>query len=625
MSGLVAIAALLGGIVPAVTAGAATTGTAAVRLPAVQAPQAALAQPGAGTSVYLPTLGDRISCASPTACLAVGSYVVGTSGSVLVPVAEALHGTAWKSVAVKAPKGATSTALTGVSCKAATYCLVVGEWGDKTGTTHPAAWTWNGTALTSVTPPPVGGFLIYNLTAVSCVAVKSCVAIGTAYGESSNNVQIIWSWNGKTWARKTATPPGKQGDALLTAAHCFSLTSCVVAGMTESLYGPSSESVVLATWNGKAFTPQQAGPVSLDFGLATDVWCFSPSHCVMTGINVSTGKTSTQTGFAEVWNGKSWTRHQVGRAEGVDVRRTVRCVLHLGHQLHRGRRCGHAEGQSRRRPVLQRDQVVGAQGAKRRQRPFLRLRGRELPEDRRLRGHRQLRPGVGGQRQAARRLLERLGLEAQGGMMRKIAISGLVAVAAVLGSAVPAVTASAATAGTRATTVPAVTARLATAAGPATLARPATVISADLAAMGDKISCASPTACLAVGAAGGENGPQVAVARALHAGAWRPVAVKAPAGAKDTALTAVSCKAATYCLVIGGYDDKAGSLHPAAWTWNGTALTPAAAPPLARRTRLNRWPPSPAWRSRAASRSGPPTPGAAPSSSSGRGTARSGR
>ena len=300
MTGLVAAVALLGTVIPASDASAATD-----PVPVVAAHLASLARPGASSTAFLTTTGDRISCASPTACLAVGADV-GSSGNQF-PVAEALRGNAWKSVTVKAPKGAVSTALTGVSCKAATYCLVVGEWGDKTGTTHPAAWTWNGTALTPVAPPPVGGFLIYNLNAVSCVAVKSCIAIGTAYGYSTDNVQLIWSWNGKTWARKSATPPGKQGDALLTAAHCFSLTSCVVAGMTESLYGPSSEGVVLATWNGKAFTPQQAGAVSLDFGLATDVWCFSPSHCIMTGLNVSTGKTFTQTGFAEVWNGKSWT------------------------------------------------------------------------------------------------------------------------------------------------------------------------------------------------------------------------------------------------------------------------------------------------------------------------------
>ena len=260
------------------------------------------------SSVYLSTLGDRISCASPTACLAVGTDVVGTSGSVQVPVAEALHGTAWKPVAVKAPKGATTTALSGVSCKAATYCLVVGEWGDKSGNTHPAAWTWNGTALTPAVAPSVpGGTSLANLTAVSCVAVKSCVAIGSADG-STSTVQIIWTWNGKTWARQTATAGAKGTQTQVTAAHCFSLTSCVVTGTTDTVSGPSvAESLLLATWNGKAFTPQQPGAVTLGFGLPTDVWCFSPSHCVMTGINIGTGKTATVSGFAEVWNGKTWT------------------------------------------------------------------------------------------------------------------------------------------------------------------------------------------------------------------------------------------------------------------------------------------------------------------------------
>src|SRR5258708_248788 len=178
MTGLAA-AAVLGSVIPAAAAGAATDSA-----PAAAARLASPARPGASIAAVLPTTGDRISCAAPTACLAVGADS-GSSGN-QVPVAEALHGTTWKPVTVKAPKGAVSTALTGVSCKAATYCLVVGEFGDKTGTTHPAALTWNGTALTPVAPPTVGGFLIYNLNAVSCVAVKSCVAIGTAYGESTN-------------------------------------------------------------------------------------------------------------------------------------------------------------------------------------------------------------------------------------------------------------------------------------------------------------------------------------------------------------------------------------------------------------------------------------------------------
>jgi hypothetical protein len=257
--------------------------------------------------VALSTIGDRISCASPTACLAVG-IDSGSSGSQSIPVAEALHGTGWKSVAVKAPKGATASALTGVSCKAATNCLVIGEFGDKTGNIHPAAWTWNGTVLTPVAAPPMpGGTELSTLNAVSCVAVNSCVAIGTAFGATST-VQIIWTWNGKTWARKTATAGAKGTQTELSAAHCFSLTFCVVAGTVDTVSSTSlTETLLLATWNGKAFTPQKAGAVNLDFGIATDVWCLSPSHCVMTGVNFGTGKTTTMSGFAEVWNGVTWT------------------------------------------------------------------------------------------------------------------------------------------------------------------------------------------------------------------------------------------------------------------------------------------------------------------------------
>ena len=58
------------------------------------------------------------------------------------------------------------------------------------------------------------------------------------------------------------------------------------------------------------------------------------------------------------------------------------------------------------------------------------------------------------------------------------------------------------------------------------------------------------------------------------------VTVKEPKGALGAGLTGVSCKAATCCLVVGAYEGKAGNTHPAAWTWNGTALTPVVAPPM---------------------------------------------
>ena len=317
MTGLVATAAVLGSVVPAVSATAATRPA-----PATVARLASPAAGSAGTvSVAIDSIGDRISCASPTACLAVGMQT-DSSGDQTAPVAEALHGTAWKSVAVKEPKGATDAALTGVSCKAATYCLAVGAYADQAGNTHPAAWTWNGTTLTLVTAPPMpSGSDLTALAAVSCVAVKSCVAIGSAFGSSGNGFQLIWTWNGRSWARKTATAGAKGTEAQVTAAHCFSLTSCVVAGTTTPVSGTTfTESLLLATWNGKAFTPQQAGAVSLDFGIVADVSCSSPAHCAMVGTNLGlSGKTTTMTGFAEVWNGTAWTATKWTGPKGATI------------------------------------------------------------------------------------------------------------------------------------------------------------------------------------------------------------------------------------------------------------------------------------------------------------------
>ena len=47
-------------------------------------------------------------------------------------------------------------------------------------------------------------------------------------------------------------------------------------------------------------------------------------------------------------------------------------------------------------------------------------------------------------------------------------------------------------------------------------------------------------------------------------------------------LAAVSCKSATACVVVGTYMTLAGAgtARPYAMTWNGTSLTPTAAPPV---------------------------------------------
>jgi hypothetical protein len=98
-----------------------------------------------------------------------------------------------------------------------------------------------------------------------------------------------------------------------------------------------------------------------------------------------------------------------------------------------------------------------------------------------------------------------------------------------------------------------------------------------------KISCGSPRFCLAVGANLNQSANLAPVAVAWNGTAWRRVAVPTP---KPTvaliSLVDVSCRSATWCLVVGSYVTQAlpGGERPYAMTWNGTSLTPTAAPPV---------------------------------------------
>ena len=139
-------------------------------------------------------------------------------------------------------------------------------------------------------------------------------------------------------------------------------------------------------------------------------------------------------------------------------------------------------------------------------------------------------------------------------------MSGIAMLATVLGAAIPAATASAAP-------------------GPA--AAPARAAAADIYIdIISKISCGSAKKCLAIGLhqnyASGADAP---VAEAWNGTAWRSVTVPEPKGAMPgfTILTAVSCKSATSCLVVGNYNTAKNYL-PYALTWNGTSLKPAVAP-----------------------------------------------
>lgn len=293
MSGLVTLAAVLGGAALA-SASAAT----------VLAPTASAVSFSPG----------KISCGAPKACLAVGSEVNDNSGAE-APVAEKWNGTAWKPVAVKTPKGKNVAELTGVSCKSATSCLVVGVDGSTSGSDGdlPYALTWNGTSLTPTAALPVPkGTSVVVLDAVSCVTAKSCVAVGTSFG--STVLLVVETWNGAKWTLRTAKSPAAGAFTAPSAIRCFSVTSCVIVG--ETLSGSPAAKMFLATWNGKAVTAMKAAAPAGAGDLALNaVSCASAKRCVAAGLSLNSAGTGGF-GFTEAWNGASWTAHKVAWPKG---------------------------------------------------------------------------------------------------------------------------------------------------------------------------------------------------------------------------------------------------------------------------------------------------------------------
>ena len=341
MSGLVAAAALLGCAGPA-SAGTGTTPTAgavtasaggkaaetaslqalAARYPAVSVASflgrlSARAEASATTTDV--SVGTGISCASPTACLSVGVHETDTGSSQSVtPIAARLHAGTWKAVPVKMPKGAQLAIPTGVSCKAATFCLVTGfAVRDSVAGSPPAfvpfALAWDGTTLTPIAPPPLPAHTIGETGGVSCVAVSSCVAIGIAAadinaGTGTGTRIIIWTWNGKTWARTTVPEADPGTETVYTVLHCFSLTSCVMIGHSTDTAGSGGDTPLAASWNGTAFTDLNAPlPAGVRAAAFNGLSCVSARSCAVAGSGYTGNSGTPSPAFAEVWNGKTWT------------------------------------------------------------------------------------------------------------------------------------------------------------------------------------------------------------------------------------------------------------------------------------------------------------------------------
>ena len=301
-------------------------------LPTAAAKAAPLAPQQNGSIISAFIISGKTSCGTPNSCLAIGENL--TKSGALAQVVEAWNGTAWRSVAVPTPKPTVAIInLADVSCKSATACVVVGTYTTLAGAgaSRPYALTWNGTSLTPTAAPPApkgSGFT--SLTGVSCITASSCVAVGDS--RSGAGPLIVETWNGAKWTLRTASIPGGARSTYPGAVSCHFVTFCVVAGESYSSV-PGAPAMLLARWNGTSFTAMKAAvPAGAANVTLNGISCPSTTLCAAAGFSTNRSGTSAF-GFAEMWNGKSWTAVKMapnGNAEsflyGVSCRADGTCV-----------------------------------------------------------------------------------------------------------------------------------------------------------------------------------------------------------------------------------------------------------------------------------------------------------
>ncbi|HVV77788.1 MAG TPA: hypothetical protein VHC43_17360 [Mycobacteriales bacterium] len=235
---------------------------------------------------------NGVSCASPSACIAVG-FTGRSSADRLITYS--WDGTAWTPQSVPSLPDAMDDGLNGVSCLSVTDCYAVGSSSE--GGAHPyvtLAEHWDGVRWTATTMPVGNGFPdTTNLTAVSCPTAAVCVALGLSYNGYLAEIEQHGRWR--------IIPTRHPRTYELSGISCGSATSCLAVGvLAKSTPQGVIEKVAAEQWNGTAWRViHPIIPPGSTSSALSQVSCSAPDACTVLG----SGGMPCCTELAERWNG----------------------------------------------------------------------------------------------------------------------------------------------------------------------------------------------------------------------------------------------------------------------------------------------------------------------------------
>ncbi len=273
---------------------------------------------------------NAVSCTSATACTAVGNYTYTTN----TPLVDEWNGSTWSVVTVPLPAAAWSSspssnfaALNGVSCASSSACVAVGLYStDATGVAMPYSEVWNGTTWSPqmmASPPPGLSLDTGDGASVSCTSPTACAALfGPSAGDGppgsgTGPGGLVEEWNGASWSTQSTVSLPELPYVL--GLSCASTVSCMLVGSTGSAYpadNPSNAIVYpLAEIRQSSGWSLAPAPLTAPDSSSLDaVSCTSLTACMAVGSPSPNGGV-----VVERWNGRDWQLQSAPSPAGAAV------------------------------------------------------------------------------------------------------------------------------------------------------------------------------------------------------------------------------------------------------------------------------------------------------------------
>jgi hypothetical protein len=246
-----------------------------------------------------------VACPIATTCVAVGD----TSDSQFdnpAGLVERWNGTTWTIQTTPSIAGNPHTEFSSVACSSTSACTLAGEETNAAGSgTHTLVERWNGSKWSVQATPNLasGKGALYG---VACVSATSCYAVGDSLAKNGNP-PLIEHWNGKTWSIQTVPHPAGVPYTFYTIA-CRSNTDCTAGGEVDGAGGAGT--TLMMHWNGSKWSLQATPATPGESAFVSDVRCPSATQCLAVGDTYTpagNGAIEDVNGFAEEWNGHTWT------------------------------------------------------------------------------------------------------------------------------------------------------------------------------------------------------------------------------------------------------------------------------------------------------------------------------